>query len=35
MALELNHDYDEAIVLYNKSIELNYQNKHIELFYRE
>ena len=27
MALELNHDYDEAIAFYNKSIELNYQNK--------
>ena len=27
MALELNHDYDEAIAFYKKSIELNYQNK--------
>lgn len=27
MALELNNDYDEAIALYNKSIELNYRQK--------
>ena len=27
MAFELNYDYDDAIKLYKKSVELNYQQK--------